>query len=108
MSYLDELFSVAGKIALVTGAATGIGRMAATALVQAGAKVMIASRKGEECVHTATELNGLGAPGSAEGFHGDVSTEAGVLSPSASAAIASVDATAEIVSFELILGITGF
>ena len=30
MSYLDELFSVAGKTALVTGAATGIGRMAAT------------------------------------------------------------------------------
>ena len=37
MSYLDELFSVAGKTALVTGAATGIGRMVATALVQAGA-----------------------------------------------------------------------
>ena len=34
MSYLDDLFSVAGKTALVTGAATGIGRMAATALVQ--------------------------------------------------------------------------
>ena len=27
MAYLDELFSVAGKTALVTGAATGIGRM---------------------------------------------------------------------------------
>ena len=37
MSYLDDLFSVAGKTALVTGAATGIGRMAATALVSAGA-----------------------------------------------------------------------
>ena len=33
MSYLDELFSVAGKTALVTGGATGIGRMIATALV---------------------------------------------------------------------------
>ncbi|TIQ26376.1 MAG: SDR family NAD(P)-dependent oxidoreductase, partial [Mesorhizobium sp.] len=50
MSYLDELFSVAGKTALVTGAATGIGRMAATALVRAGATVMIASRKGEDCI----------------------------------------------------------
>ena len=49
MSYLDELFSVAGKTALVTGAATGIGRMAATALVKAGANVMIASRKGADC-----------------------------------------------------------
>jgi NAD(P)-dependent dehydrogenase (short-subunit alcohol dehydrogenase family) len=79
MSYLDELFSVAGKTALVTGAATGIGRMAATALVQAGASVMIASRKGEDCALVAGELNALGAPGKAEGFGGDVATEAGVL-----------------------------
>jgi NAD(P)-dependent dehydrogenase (short-subunit alcohol dehydrogenase family) len=79
MSYLDDLFSVAGKVALVTGAATGIGRMAATALVRAGAKVMIASRKGEDCIRVAGELNALGAPGSADGFGGDVSTEAGVL-----------------------------
>jgi NAD(P)-dependent dehydrogenase (short-subunit alcohol dehydrogenase family) len=78
MSYLEELFSVAGKTALVTGAATGIGRMAAAALVQAGARVLIASRKGEDCARAAEELNGLGAPGSAEGFAGDVSSEAGV------------------------------
>ena len=63
MSYLDELFSVAGKTALVTGAATGIGRMAATALVKAGASVMIASRKGADCEKAAAELNALGAPG---------------------------------------------
>lgn len=79
MSYLDELFSVAGKTALVTGAATGIGRMAATALAQAGASVMIASRKGEDCARVAGELNALDAAGSAEGFGGDVATEAGVL-----------------------------
>ena len=79
MSYLDELFSVTGKTALVTGAATGIGRMAATALVKAGATVMIASRKGEDCVKAAAEINALGAAGRAEGFAGDVGTEAGVL-----------------------------
>ncbi len=78
MSYLDELFSVSGKTALVTGAATGIGRMAATALVRAGASVMIASRKGEDCIKVATELNELDAPGRAEGFAGDVSSEAGI------------------------------
>ena len=78
MSYLDELFSVAGKTALVTGAATGIGRMAATALVKAGASVMIASRKGEDCVKVAAELNSLGAAGRAEGFAGDGSSEAGI------------------------------
>lgn len=78
MSYLDDLFGVAGKVALVTGAATGIGRMAATALVQAGARVLIASRKGGDCANVAEELNKLDAPGSAEGFAGDVSTEEGI------------------------------
>jgi len=78
MSYLDELFSVAGKKALVTGGATGIGRMAATALVEAGADVMIASRKGEDCEKVAAELNALGASGKAEGFAGDVGSEEGV------------------------------
>lgn len=78
MAYLDDLFSVAGKTALVTGAATGIGRMAATALVNAGARVLIASRKGADCARVADELNTLGAEGSAEGFGGDVSTEEGV------------------------------
>ena len=77
-SYLGSLFGVSGKSALVTGGATGIGRMIATALVQAGARVMIASRKGLDCVHVADEINAMGAPGSAEGFAGDVGTEEGV------------------------------
>ena len=78
MSYLDDLFSVKGKTALVTGAATGIGRMAATGLVQGGARVLIASRKGDACEAVAAELNAMGASGSAEGFAGDVSTEEGI------------------------------
>lgn len=78
MSYLNELFAVTGKTALVTGAATGIGRMAATALVMAGATVMIASRKGEHCVQAAAEINALGGPGKAVGFAGDVGTEEGI------------------------------
>ncbi|MGI6851621.1 SDR family oxidoreductase [Mesorhizobium sp. 1B3] len=78
MSYLDELFSVAGKKALVTGAATGIGRMAATALARAGADVMIASRKGADCERVAGEINSLGGAGKTEGFAGDVSSEAGI------------------------------
>lgn len=78
MSYLDELFSVAGKTALVTGAATGIGRMAATALVRAGASVMIASRKGEDCVRVADELNDLSTEGRADGFTADISSETGI------------------------------
>lgn len=78
MTYLDHLFGLAGKTALVTGGASGIGRMCAEALVRAGARVMIASRKGQACEAVAAELNGLGAAGRAEGFAGDVSNEAGV------------------------------
>ncbi|MET0605153.1 MAG: SDR family oxidoreductase [Beijerinckiaceae bacterium] len=78
MDYLGHLFSVSGKTALVTGGATGIGRMAAEALVRAGARVLIASRKADACVAVAKEINALGASGSCEGFGGDVGTEAGV------------------------------
>src|SRR5262245_39645716 len=78
MAFLDDLFGLKGKVALVTGGASGIGRMASEALVHAGARVFIASRKGGACEATATELNAMGAPGSAEGFGGDVSSEAGI------------------------------
>lgn len=77
MSYVDELFSLKGKVALVTGGATGIGRMIATALVRAGADVMITSRKGADCENVASELNELGG-GNAQGFAGDVASEAGM------------------------------
>ncbi len=79
MGIFEELFSLAGKTALVTGGATGIGRMIATALVRAGAHVMIASRKEDACLAVAAQINALpDAPGKAEGFAGDVSTKEGV------------------------------
>jgi len=58
---IERLFSVRGKVALVTGGATGIGRMIADGLVQNGVKVYIASRKLEECETTAEDLSQLGA-----------------------------------------------
>ena len=80
MSILEELFSLTEKTALITGGATGIGRMTATALLRAGANVMIASRKGEDCEQVAAELNSQGEAGKVEGFAGDLSSEAGVAS----------------------------
>ncbi len=70
-----ELFSVYGRTALVTGGATGIGRICAEALLSAGARVLIASRKAEACEEAARELSALGP---CEGFGGTVATEAGV------------------------------
>jgi Short-chain alcohol dehydrogenase of unknown specificity len=75
---INTLFGLEGKVALVTGGATGIGRMAAEGLVRAGATVLLASRKGEACEAVAKELNAMGASGKAVGFAGDVGTEAGV------------------------------
>ena len=74
----NELFSLKGKVALVTGGATGIGRMAATGLMQAGAHVFIASRKTGACEAVAAELNEMGGLGKVTGFVGDVSSAEGV------------------------------
>jgi NAD(P)-dependent dehydrogenase (short-subunit alcohol dehydrogenase family) len=78
-SYLESLFSLAGKTAVVTGGATGIGRIIAETLVRAGADVLIASRKAKACEECAAALNKLGARGSALGIAGDIGTESGVL-----------------------------
>ena len=78
-SYLKSLFSLTGKTALVTGGATGIGRMTAEALVRAGAQVIIASRKLEACEECAAWLNGLNAGGTASALAADLSSEAGIV-----------------------------
>lgn len=44
----SRLFDCSHIVALVTGGATGIGEMAASGLIQGGAKVIIASRKESE------------------------------------------------------------
>lgn len=73
-----SLFSLAGKTALITGGATGIGRMAAEGLMAAGAHVLIASRKAEACEDEAAWLNARGLPGRAGGFPCDVGSADGV------------------------------
>src|SRR5919201_3539287 len=50
-------FSVEGRAALVTGASRGIGEAIAEALVDGGAKVVLASRKQADLDHVAERLN---------------------------------------------------
>jgi NAD(P)-dependent dehydrogenase (short-subunit alcohol dehydrogenase family) len=57
---VKDLFSIAGKVALVTGGSSGIGLMIARGLVANGAKVYIASRKAEVCEKVAAELSAEG------------------------------------------------
>ena len=46
--YLENLFSLEGKVAVVTGGGKGIGQIAALGLSQAGARVAIISRSGAD------------------------------------------------------------
>ena len=69
-----RLFGVEGKVALVTGGTSGIGLMIARGLVQAGARVYVASRRAESCRAVEAELSAIGTciavpadVGSAEG-----------------------------------------
>ena len=54
---VKDLFSIAGKVALVTGGSRGIGLMIARGYVEAGAKVYISSRKQSVCDQVAGELS---------------------------------------------------
>jgi 2-deoxy-D-gluconate 3-dehydrogenase len=58
---MKNLFSLEGKVALVTGGSRGIGKMIARGFLEYGAEVYISSRKADACDAAAKELSAFGA-----------------------------------------------
>lgn len=59
MSYLEKMFGLQGKVAVVTGGGRGIGQAVAKGLAQAGAEVVILSRSGaDETLRLIEEVGG--------------------------------------------------
>jgi 2-deoxy-D-gluconate 3-dehydrogenase len=54
---MDELFSLSGRVALVTGGSRGVGKMIAAGFAARGARVYIAARSQEQAADTATALS---------------------------------------------------
>src|SRR6476660_5217173 len=57
---IQQLFDLKGKTALVTGGSRGLGLQLAQALGEAGAKVILSSRKAEDLIESAAELKAAG------------------------------------------------
>ena len=57
---VQKLFDLTGKTALVTGGSRGLGLQMAHALGEAGAKIMLSSRKADDLEQAAAELQAAG------------------------------------------------
>ena len=73
---MKNLFSIEGKVALVTGGSRGIGLMIARGFVENGAVTYISSRKKDVCDEVAAELS---KQGKCISIPADLSTEAGAI-----------------------------
>jgi NAD(P)-dependent dehydrogenase (short-subunit alcohol dehydrogenase family) len=81
---MGDLFSVDGKVAVVTGGSRGIGLMLARGLLDAGMSVVISSRKADQLERAAEELSAGG--GACVAIPADLSTREGAVGLAAAVA----------------------
>ena len=56
---MSQLFDLSGQVALLTGASKGMGKAMAMALAEHGSRVVVSSRKLDQCEAVAEEINSL-------------------------------------------------
>ncbi|MCF3142734.1 SDR family oxidoreductase [Streptomyces platensis] len=74
-TYIEELFSLRGRRAVITGGSSGIGRGIAAALCRAGAEVVVVARRPGPLEETVKALRADG--GDADWIAGDLGSRAG-------------------------------
>src|SRR3954465_9663980 len=64
-AYLEEIFGLSGRAAVVTGGSSGIGRAMAVALGRAGARIVLVARRAAPMAEVIAELRSVDAEGHA-------------------------------------------
>ena len=70
-----SLFSLAGKVAVITGSSRGIGKAIAERMAEQGAQVVISSRKPEACAEVAHAINAVRGAGTAISIPANISSK---------------------------------
>ena len=70
-----SLFSLHGKVAVITGSSKGIGRAIAERMAEQGAKVVISSRKADACAEVAAAINARFGDGTAISLPANISSK---------------------------------
>ena len=70
-----SLFSLTGKVAVITGSTKGIGKAIATRMAEQGARVVISSRKADACAAVTEEINAQFGTGTAIAIPANISSK---------------------------------